>query len=137
MKSLTKKETNAIKKIAVHHGATVVYLFGSHANGTATKESDVDIAILLPEKLSTSERFDIRCLLSEKISALLDRPVDLVVLNDVSSILFRFTIIKEGKVLYQKTDLIHVEYELKIMSEYYDFEPFLTSYNRAYVARAV
>lgn len=35
-------------------------LYGSHAHGVATRESDIDIAVAFAERLSDSERFDCR-----------------------------------------------------------------------------
>ncbi len=134
---LSKKQQSTIVKIAREYGATLVYMFGSYAQGKATKGSDVDIAILLPSTLSATKRFDIRCILAEKLAGALSTPIDVVVLNDISSIFFKFVIIQEGEPLYEESDVVRVMYELRIMNEYYDFEPFLTAYNKAYVARAV
>ena len=40
--------------------AAAVYLFGSTADGTATPESDVDLAVLAPRPLGPAERFDVQ-----------------------------------------------------------------------------
>ena len=44
-----------IRRAQSHHAIDELWLFGSHAKGTATEESDVDLAIALaPEPSSTS-----------------------------------------------------------------------------------
>lgn len=61
------------------------YLFGSHAEGRAHRESDVDIGVLLDrEKYPTvRERFEARVRLIGALGSLLEtNDVDLVILND-------------------------------------------------------
>ena len=38
--------------ILKRHGATEIYVFGSHAKGTATSESDLDLAVTGIDELS-------------------------------------------------------------------------------------
>jgi hypothetical protein len=59
-------------------GVVRLHLFGSTARGTATDDSDVDVAVLLASELRGLDRIgalaDVQALLSE----LLHRPVDVV-----------------------------------------------------------
>ena len=55
-------------------GLQAVYLFGSQKDNTANNESDVDIAYLTPDRLSSLACWD----LSQKLASLLSRDVDLV-----------------------------------------------------------
>ena len=69
-------------------GASVVsaYLFGSHAEGRAHRDSDVDVGVLLDRRVlpGARDRFEAGLHLSGRLqSALGTRHVDLVVLNDV------------------------------------------------------
>lgn len=67
-------------------GIVSVYLFGSHAEGRAHRESDVDVAVLLRHVRypTAAARFDERLRLSGILQAALGtRAVDVVVLNDV------------------------------------------------------
>jgi len=68
-------------------GASVVsaYLFGSHAEGRAHRDSDVDVGVLLDRRVlpGARDRFEAGLHLSGRLqSALGTRHVDLVVLND-------------------------------------------------------
>lgn len=83
-------------------GVSSLYLFGSHAEGRAHRESDVDLAVLLDwQRYPTSrERFEARVRLgSELISVLGTNEVDLVILNDLPP-LFGRRIVYEGKRIF-------------------------------------
>jgi uncharacterized protein len=66
-------------------GVLAAYLFGSHAEGRAHRESDVDVGVLLDwgRYASAKDRFDLRVMLgSELIEAVGNNRVDVVILND-------------------------------------------------------
>lgn len=80
-------------------GVVSAYLFGSHAEGRAHRESDVDVGVLLRYEIypTARARFDARVRLSARISAALRiNQVDLVILNDVPPMLAR-RIVTEGR----------------------------------------
>lgn len=66
---------NTCKEILRCYGAKEIFLFGSRAKGTATENSDVDLAV---RGLKPSEYFIV---LGQLISAV-GGPVDLVMLDD-------------------------------------------------------
>lgn len=113
-----------------------VYVFGSTAQGLTNFESDVDLAIYLNEK-KVSNLFKKRLSLIEKIQSILKRSTEVVILNEIKSIFFKFVIIKEGKVIFERDHGKRVDFELKTMQEYYDFQPFLEEYNKAYLQRTL
>jgi uncharacterized protein len=82
-------------------GVVAVYLFGSHARGTAHSESDIDLAVLLDRQIhpQSEQRFEQRL----RWIALLGSPerpaIDVVILNDVPPLLGR-AIVTKGKLLY-------------------------------------
>jgi predicted nucleotidyltransferase len=70
---------------AFGEGIVACYLFGSHAEGRAHRESDVDVGVLLDRARFGTERarFDERVRLTAALAASLGvANVDLVVLND-------------------------------------------------------
>ena len=70
----------------------VAYLFGSHAEGRAHRESDVDVAVLLDRTVypESKDRFEARVALSSDLVGLLHQnEVDVVVLNDAPPLLAR------------------------------------------------
>ena len=72
-----------------------IYLFGSRASGKARKYSDIDIAALYDEKVDKKEYTDKRIEIMTAVSELLDREVDVVVLNQAPPIL-KYHILKYG-----------------------------------------
>jgi len=101
----------------------VAYLFGSYAEGKEGPLSDVDIAVLVDERLSESKRFDLRLKLIKKISAVLRvgeaGRLDVIIMND-ALINLNYEIIKNGKILFAKDLGERVEMESKILSKYLD-----------------
>ena len=123
--NLTRSQLKNLKFALRKHGVVFAYLFGSQAAGQATKDSDFDFAVMLSNKIKKSKRFDVRLKLISEISRLLKNDkVEIVVLNDTRSSFFKFVIIKEGKLVFEKDHSARVDFELKAMNEYYDFSYF-------------
>lgn len=68
-----------------------VYRFGSTAEGTSDKGSDVDLAVLAQQPLDPVRRFE----LQEGLAAMLKRDVDLVDLRAASAVL-RMQVLSRG-----------------------------------------
>lgn len=131
---ITEHQKQALKKICMREPILVAYLFGSLAKGQERKGSDADIAVSVSPSLSQERRFALRLALMERASRVLKRTVDVVVLNDIVSPFFKYVIITEGVVLYQKSEIHRIEIESNIYTLYFDFQPFLQSYTHHYVA---
>lgn len=111
----------------------LAYVFGSVAQENPHRESDVDIAVLLSDALSQEERFELRLKLIGALSRTLKKPVDVVVLNDTASLFFKYVILKEGQLLYQKSEEQRLDFESRLMSLYFDYQPFLEQCQQHYV----
>ncbi len=96
----------------------IAYLFGSAAAGKETKLSDIDIGVLFGQSLSKKEKFNLELRLLDKIADILkeDR-IDLVDMEN-ASILMKYNIIKERKIL--KNCRERIKMEKNILSEYLD-----------------
>lgn len=90
-----------------------IYLFGSFAKGEARDDSDIDIAIYPNKQISPYELF----LLSNKLSLKLKKSVDLIDLNDISTV-FAAHIVNDAEILYCKDDLKRRIYAMKVFKEY-------------------
>lgn len=126
-------KSQTVLKVFQKHAVSVAYLFGSTARGEERKDSDVDMAILLPANLSKKTRFKIRLLLMTDLSRILRKNIDLIVLNDIYSLFFKYAIIEESALLYEKNEAERIDFENRVLSSYFDFQPFLTLYNKQYV----
>ena len=110
-----KKIEDCIKKYPV----VTAYIFGSEAKGTSGLLSDIDIAVFVHEDINKAERFDLRLRLSSEITAIMNRMVDLVVLND-SPVQLSYEIIRHGKVIFCSDKSTKVDLEVGILSRYLD-----------------
>ena len=138
MNMIIEKHQKELKDVFIKYNTVFAYLFGSRATGKQVKKSDFDIAVMLSPELSASKRFDMRCKMISDLAAVLYRnEVDVIVLNDNKSILFKFVIIHDGRIIHEQDHGARVNFELKTMNDYYDFSPFIKAYNQAYMERAL
>ncbi len=119
-----------LKSFFVEHpdlGVASVYLFGSHAEGRAHRESDIDIAVLLQwnHYPTSQDRFEARIDLgSELIAVLHHNEVDLVILNDVPPLLGRKIVYDGIRVFLGDPEADHV-YVRDVQIQAADVEPWL------------
>lgn len=117
-------------------GLISVYLFGSHAEGRAHRESDVDVAILLARDVHPTprDRFEERLRVSMGLSAGLGTPrVDVVVLNDAPPQLGRRIVTGGRRLLCQAPEADHT-FLRDIQLRAADVEPFLRRARRLKLA---
>ena len=127
-----------IKAVAVKYPQIeFAYLFGSFALGNEHKDSDVDIAVKLSDRLSEDRRFNLRLELIGAFTRVMGRETDVVVLNDTKDLFFKYIILKEGILAFRKKDLPQMLFETRVFTEYFDYEPFFDAYNKAYVQRSL
>lgn len=108
-------------------GVVSARLFGSEARGTAHRDSDVDIAILLdrdryPTRLDRGEaRVDLG---SELIGVTHRNEVDVVILNDAPPLLARHAI-ESGAELYVADERADLDFRIQVLLRAADLEPWL------------
>lgn len=102
------------------------YLFGSLAYRNFTSKSDVDLAVYL-DKRKCKDFFEKRLGLINKISQILKKEVDVVVLN-TSPLFLKYVVLKEGKLVFERDKEKRIDFELKTTNEYFDFKPILEKY---------
>lgn len=72
-----------------------IYLFGSHASGTATAQSDVDLAVLVAGKADAVRLWE----LAQSLALDLDADVDLIDLRSASTVM-QYQVITGGRRLW-------------------------------------
>lgn len=105
----------------------VAYLFGSKSRGSYTSESDTDIAVLLSELPENMLDYYLSSI--EVLSTILGDRVDLVVLNTASSLL-RHQVLKWGRVIYSRDEMVRVKFEARSEREYLDFNWYRERYDK-------
>lgn len=119
-------------------GINTVYLFGSRAQGCASTESDIDIAILLKEPRRSTRDFgkrylEIYELLAEHFRT--RRDIDIVFLHKASGQL-KYHVVREGTVLYDADRERRKRFEEHTIIEHADFEYFRNLFETAILERA-
>ena len=107
-----------------------VYLFGSHAKGTARPDSDVDIAVLFTQGLSKKARFDLRLNLAGDLEDILLRTVDLIDLEEATYLLCH-QIFLHGLLIIKNDQKQLTEFVVRSRREYFDFKKFIEQRNNA------
>jgi len=112
------------------------YLFGSHADGRAHRESDIDVGVLLDRRAhpTARDRFEARL----RLIALLSRPlgtdrVDVVVLNDTPPHLARRIVTRGRRVACADAPADHA-FVRDVQLRAADLEPFLRRTRRTKLA---
>lgn len=102
------------------------YLFGSQASGKIGPMSDVDIAILLRDNAPKGrELIHEEDYLAYRIAgALQAKEVDLIELNS-QGLIFRHNVLRTGKLIYDADPGLRISFEMRVISEFCDFEPTL------------
>jgi len=102
----------------------------AYAQGTATGRkiagnyADLDVALLLLDKIKTSEFFDYQVyFVSELSKALETTDLDVVILNQ-ASLLQRAQVIRSWSVLWQRDLKRRVEFEARAVMEYLEFKKY-------------
>ena len=112
-----------------------LYLFGSSARARKTKESDIDIAVLIDEsavKKTDLERF--RKEYYEASPRFSLRPVDIVILNTAPPFL-KYQVLKKGRILFERERNLRVRFTEKAINEYLDYKPIQDIYLKAVARR--
>jgi predicted nucleotidyltransferase len=98
----------------------VAYVFGSQAKGTASKLSDVDIAVLLDEELAPSERLELQMrFINELMRLLRQDDVDVAVLNDASLVLAH-QVLKYGQLIHCADEQARFRFTYETYRDYLD-----------------
>lgn len=96
------------------------YIFGSYASNMQSPLSDIDIAVLLNDNISTNDYGFIRLdIITDLIEILSCDKVDVVILN-IASPLLSHEVIKNGLLLFSKDEKKCLEYSAKATMRYLD-----------------
>lgn len=118
-----------IKKVLDDHEEVLVaYLYGSLAKGTARKESDIDIGLLLEEDYEPDGLYSSR--VSGEVEGELEsgRDVDVRVLNE-RPITFQHQVLKNGDKIFTRDEKARIDFETKVYDRFLDYKPFFDRYN--------
>ena len=118
-----------LKRYFQNREALFVLLFGSYAKGSATKLSDVDIAIATKKELDLLEMG----MMISDLETLLDKRIDLVVLNGLSAKnpKLAFSITQNHKLIVCHDSDAYSDFKSLAMQRYFDQKPMLDMFDSA------
>ena len=93
-----------------------IYLFGSEAEGTARDGSDVDLAVLLGQRVSLGDELRLRAIAVEELHR---DDIDFVVLDHATPLL-RYEVVTRGRRLYARDDFAADMFEHRAIMTYMD-----------------
>ena len=94
----------------------LAYIFGSTARGDRIKSSDIDLAVLLPRKLNSQARFKKRLELIADLTDRYRKEFDVVVLNDIESPIFNFSVISSRGLIYCPDESVALNFESRVLA---------------------
>lgn len=122
-------EKGLVEFLATQPDVVAAYLFGSFAQGRATWNSDVDIAILLAETTDSLVVGKRQLTLMNELRAFADREVDVVMLNTAPPVL-QHQVLQYGRLLYERDRKARVEFEVRAGQIYADLQPMYELHTR-------
>lgn len=105
----------------------VAYLFGSVAKEAAGRLSDVDVGVVISRDYGLTLDYHLHLIV--KLSRIIRRETDVVILNEASPLL-RYEVIRCGKVLYCRDEGERVAFEERTLDEYLDMNRIEREYLR-------
>ncbi len=109
MKNCNEELDKLIEKVKVYPEVIAIFIFGSHAKGLVKPLSDIDIAVILKDRISKKVEADIGSMHSEKIDLVLFHRLPLNI---------QFEIFKYGKEIFCRDREALLEIRRKVLREY-------------------
>ena len=111
------------KRLSKNKDVLLAYVFGSVVKNPK-QAKDIDIAVLLNEEVfRKSGLLDAQIKIEAKLHDLVHQDIDISVLNGAPLIL-RHQVLKYGRILYEKNEIVRCDFETKSELKFYDFQPY-------------
>jgi hypothetical protein len=120
---LASTEAVLLKVLSSQREIQAAYLFGSVVSGRMRTDSDIDLAVLLSERVPSSSMLDYRLkLMADAGGVLRRRNVDVVILNQATPLLAH-RVLSKGKLIFERSARARVRFQVKTASLYNDLLP--------------
>jgi predicted nucleotidyltransferase len=111
-----------------------VYLYGSFISQSIPFGSDIDMAVYLkPSDIKSYIRKEEE-ITSALITKLHKDKIDLRILN-ILPFLLQYNIVKEGILVFVRDESERVDFEIRVMSRFFELKPYLDEYKRMLSSR--
>ena len=127
-KRIIHMNKDLLDKLVNKYQITLIVLFGSYAENKVREDSDIDIGIYLANKIGVKEETN---LIEDMVHAFKRDNIDLVILNTASPVL-RFEVVRNGKLLFERTQGDFLQFKLLSMKRYWEYSRF-QKYSKMYM----
>jgi len=104
------------------------YVYGSVVTGRARPDSDVDIAVLVIDRVMRRDPFRYRLDLMSELRSILKRDdVDLILLNQAPPLLAH-RVLSKGKLIFERSVSARVAFQVQTVNRYLDTQPMRNLY---------
>lgn len=112
---------NIITAIAHRYNLKLLVYFGSYLTEWYLKDSDIDLAFLADQPLTSLEKMELH---KELIIAHRKSDIDLVDLQTAETVL-RYAVATDGKVLFEREEGMFERYALFYTKQFYEMRPYI------------
>lgn len=103
-----------------------VYLYGSFDRGDAHSLSDIDLGVVFKKKASKAFVLP-EVEMAGELSDIINREVEILDLS-LCKVDFAHRVISAGRLIYSRDEKARVEFEEKILRDFFDLKPMLDEY---------
>src|SRR5947209_5321337 len=126
------EKQSRLNQLFTQSPVNAAYLAGSLSTRTSFGHlTDVDIAIMLMEKIKSDQFLDYQLYFFSELAKRLESDnIDVMILNQ-ASLLLKLQVIKYGQILFSRDEKLRVSFETKAVMDYLDFKKFDEIQNQA------
>ena len=117
-----------IHKILLPHKEIIIaYLYGSRAKHTHQPTSDIDIGVLLGDKVNITPLYPFDLSHEVHINLSISNSVDIRILNQ-RNIRFLYRVIRDGKLILCRDEDTRITFETSVIKAWLDIQPYDRQY---------
>jgi predicted nucleotidyltransferase len=125
----------ALPPILAQYPVDAAYVYGSVARGTATPLSDVDIALLLADPVSSYDLLKLELAIQGDVETTCGlSSMDVRAIND-APLMVQGRIVQQGRLVYERDHRHRVNFEVLTRKRYFDFAPIAHRLRDAFLER--
>jgi len=123
LRDFTSIERALVSFLPSRREIEAAYVFGSVVTGRLRPDSDVDVAVLVSQKVMRRDPFRYRLELMADLTAVLKRDdVDLILLNQAPPLLAH-RVLKKGRLIFERSASARVAFQVRTVNRYLDTVP--------------
>ena len=123
---------DAVKQLLGKYPVILAYLYGSEARGESTTLSDIDIALVVKDRLAPEARLQMELALEVEFASIHHGDYDVRIIND-APLAVKAEVVQTGALLFAEADDVRVDFEASTRDAYFDFLPVLRFHREAYL----